>query len=158
MGRAYDHTALRRHATNNPSFFWSWIVHGRVDKDITYVFEKCMLLFLKMYLTFWKTYVTVFKTYVYCFKKFSPITEESATSTSDLWGMYVHTRYERVFWVNVFYFFEKVFGMYMLVWWHMLFVVLKKFLECYCWCGDTCCLWFVVLKKVLVVVFPLAKS
>jgi hypothetical protein len=37
-----------------------------------------MLVFLKMYVS--------------VFKKFSPITEESATSTSDLLVMHVHTR------------------------------------------------------------------
>jgi hypothetical protein len=192
MGHAYDHTALRRHATNNPSFFFCvWVLtRGRIDKDTTYVFEKCMLMFLKMYVDVFKNIVWCFLTLMFIFlktyvhlsenicssfltlmltsdkmyvnvswhivwclvvlKKFSPITEESATSTSDLLGMYVHTRVRECickcfcfFWKS---FWNVIVGVVCLV--VCCLVKLKKFLKCYCWCGDTCCLLFGEVEKV----------
>jgi hypothetical protein len=60
MGRAYDHTALRRHATNNPLCFFSevelfMVVSTKtkhmfvVSKTLFGVSGKCMLVFSKIF-------------------------------------------------------------------------------------------------------------
>ena len=63
MGHAYDHTALRRHATNNPLCFFEcvWgLTRGRIVKDKTYVFKKCMLMFLENVCSCFQKYCLVF--------------------------------------------------------------------------------------------------